>query len=188
MTHLEDREIIGLFHERSEQAILELDRKYGAAVRRTAVNILNNRQDAEECANDTWLGAWRTIPPQNPDPLSTYVCRIARDLAIKKLHANTAAKRNGNYDLALDELEACIPSGTDLEADLERKELSAAINRFLGTLGYEDRYLFVRRYWYADSVADIAAQTHGSVNRTSVRLFRLREKLRKSLQKEGLNL
>ena len=186
MTRLEDREIIGLFHERSEQAILELDRKYGAAVRKTAVNILNNRQDAEECANDTWLGAWRTIPPQKPDPLSAYVCRIARNLAIKRLRANTAAKRNGSYDLALDELEECIPSGEDPAADLEVKELTAAINRFLDGLGYEDRYLFVRRYWYADSVADIADQTHGSVNRCSVRLFRLREKLRKSLQKEGL--
>ena len=188
MTQLEDSKIISLFFERSEQAIRELDCKYGPAVKKTAANILNNRLDVEECVNDTYLRTWNSIPPHAPNPLAGYVCRIARNLAIKKLHANTAAKRNGNYDLALDELEACIPSGTDLEADLERKELSAAINRFLGTLGYEDRYLFVRRYWYADSVADIAAQTHGSVNRTSVRLFRLREKLRKSLQKEGLNL
>ena len=104
-------------------------------------------------------------------------------------HQEAARQHGGKTKrklLALDELEECIPSGEDPAADLEVKELTAAINRFLDGLGYEDRYLFVRRYWYADSVADIADQTHGNVNRYSVRLFRLREKLRKSLQKEGL--
>ena len=185
---MEDERIIDLFFAREEEAIAALDRKYGAAVRKTAANILRDPQDTEECTNDTWLGAWNTIPPQRPAPLVSYVCRIARNLAVKKLRANTAARRNGSYDLALDELEECLPSDKDVEAELEVRELTAAIDRFLGTLSYEDRFLFVRRYFYADSVADIAAATHGSVNRTSVRLFRLREKLRKSLQKEGLNL
>jgi RNA polymerase sigma-70 factor (ECF subfamily) len=157
-------------------------------VRRTAANLLRDRLDAEECVNDTWLGVWNSIPPQRPNPLVSYVCRIARNLAVKRWRAETAAKRNGEYDLVLDELAECIPSGMDVESELERRELTGAINRFLDTLGYEDRFLFVRRYWYADSVADIAAATHGSVNRTSVRLFRLREKLRKSLQKEGLTV
>ena len=186
MTRLEDREIIVLFLERSEQAIIELDRKYGAAVRKTATNILNNRQDAEECANDTWLGAWRTIPPQKPDPLSAYVCRIARNLAVSRLRSETAAKRSRGLDLVLEELEECIPAGTDVEGELEAKELTRAIDRFLGELSYPDRYLFVRRYWFADPVKEIASHTGLRENRVSVRLFRLREKLRKTLQKEGL--
>ena len=172
MRHLDDEGILDLFYERSEQAVTELDRKYGAAVRRTAGNILRDRLDVEECLNDTWLAAWNTIPPQRPDPLVSYVCRIARNLAVKRWRAETAAKRNGNYDLVLDELEECISSGVDVESELER----------------EDRVLFVRRYFFAEPVAQIAAATRFSANRTSVRLFRLREKLRNYLQKEGLSV
>ena len=104
MTHLEDSEIISLFYERSEQAIAELERKYGAAVKRTAANILNSKQDVDECANDTYLGVWNSIPPQKPNSLIAYVCTIARNLATTKFHSNTARKRNGQYDLVLDEL------------------------------------------------------------------------------------
>ena len=185
MTQLEDHEIIALFLERSEQAIAELERKYGAAVRKTASNILSSKQDVEECANDTYLGVWNSIPPQNPNSLIAYVCKIARNLATWKYHSNTASKRNGQYDLVLDELEECIPSTVNVETDYEEKEISAAIVRFLDTLGYEDRFCFLRRYWYADSVTDLAAMTENSANCISVRLFRLREKLKKTLIKEG---
>ena len=182
---MEDNKIISLFFERSEQAIKELDCKYGSAIKKTAANILNNRQDVEECVNDTYLKTWNSIPPHNPNPLVGYVCRIARNLAINRYHTNNAEKRGGNYDLVLDEMQECIPSGVNIETDYEAKELSAAINRFLSTLDQEDRFLFVRRYWYADSVSDLAAITNGSANRISVRLFRLREKLRNTLLKEG---
>ena len=185
MTQLEDSKIISLFFERSEQAIRELDCKYGPAVKKTAANILNNRLDVEECVNDTYLRTWNSIPPHAPNPLAGYVCKIARNLAVNRYHANNAEKRGGNYDLVLDEMQECIPSGVNIETEYEAKELSAAINRFLSTLDREDRFLFVRRYWYADSVSDLATETHGSANRISVRLFRLREKLRKSLVKEG---
>ena len=124
-------------------------------------------------------------PAPCPDPLAGYVCRIARNLAVNRYHANNAEKRGGNYDLILDEMQECIPSEVNIETEYEAKELSAAINRFLSTLDREDRFLFVRRYWYADSVSDLATETRGSANRISVRLFRLREKLRKSLVKEG---
>ena len=185
---MEDVRIIELFWERSQEAIAQTKTKYGRLIFSICMRILRIEEDAAECENDTYLKAWDSMPPQRPDHLSAYLGRIARNLSLDRYEREHAQKRGGTQiPLILEELEECIPSGTDLEADLERKELSAAINRFLGTLGYEDRYLFVRRYWYADSVADIAAQTHGSVNRTSVRLFRLREKLRKSLQKEGLN-
>ena len=186
MTALEDSEIIALFYERSEQAIVELDRKYGAAVRKTAANILNDRQDEEECANDTWLGVWNSVPPQNPRPLRAYVCRIARNLAVKRYHANTAQKRSGGYELVLDEMAECIPSTVSVEDDYTARELSAAISRFLDTLSYEDRFCFLRRYWYADPVAEIARMTRLDAHRISVRLYRTREKLHRYLKEEGL--
>ena len=182
---LEDSKIIGLFFERSEQAIEELDRKYGSAVRKAAANILNDRLDVEECANDTYLRVWNSIPPHRPDPLVSYVCRISRNLAVNRYHANKAGKRNSEYDLVLDEMEECIPSGMSVETEYEAKELAAAINRFLSTLSRDDRVLFVRRYWYSDSVADLAVMMGSSAKRISVRLFRIREKLRKTLKKEG---
>lgn len=185
MTQLEDSKIISLFFERSEQAIRELDCKYGSAVKKTAANILDDRLDVEECVDDTYMKVWDNIPPQVPNPLVGFVCKIARNLAVNRYHANHAEKRNGKYDLILDEMEECIPSGTDIETEYEAKELSVAINRFLSSLSREDRFLFVRRYWYADSVTDLAAMTNDSANRISVRLFRLREKLRKTLVKEG---
>lgn len=181
---MEDSKIISLFFERSEQAIQELDCKYGRAVRKTAANILDDRQDVEECVNDTYLKAWDSIPPQAPNPLAAYVCKIARNLAINRYHANNAEKRGSNYGIVLDEMEECIPSGVSVETELEAKELTAAINRFLSSLKPEDRFLFVRRYWYADSVTDLAINTNSSVSRISVRLFRLREKLRNQLMKE----
>ena len=183
---MEDSKIIALFYERSEQAIVELDRKYGAAVRKTAANILRVRQDVEECVNDTYLAVWDAVPPNHPDPLIGYVCRIARNLAVNRAFANTAAKRNRTFDLVLDELEECIPSGFDLESELEARELSVAINRFLSQLPPEDRKLFVRRYWYSCSVKELAVIARSTPNRVSVRLFRLREKLRRALMKEGL--
>ncbi len=182
---MEDSKIISLFFERSEQAIRELDRKYGSVVKKTVANILTDRLDAEECVDDTYLRTWNSIPPHVPNPLAGYVCRIARNLAVNRYHANNAEKRNGKYDLILDEMEECVPSNVNIETEYEAKELSSSINRFLSTLSQEDRFLFVRRYWYADSVSDLAAMTHGSVNRVSVRLFRLREKLRNTLVKEG---
>ena len=182
---MEDSKIISLFFERSEQAIRELDCKYGGVVRKTAANILDDRQDVEECVNDTYLKVWNSIPPKAPDLLAPYVCKISRNSAINRYHANNAGKRSSNYGLVLDEMEECIPSGVSVETELEAKELTAAINRFLSTLKPEDRFLFVRRYWYADSVTDLAINTNSSVSRISVRLFRLREKLRNQLMKEG---
>ncbi|MBR0352550.1 MAG: sigma-70 family RNA polymerase sigma factor [Oscillospiraceae bacterium] len=181
-----DTEIIGLFFERSEQAITELDKKHGSAVARVARNILGNEQDTEECVNDTYLGIWNAIPPHRPSPLRTFVCRIARNLATKKYHSNTAAIRNSQYDLALDELEEVLSNGDSVEERYEAKELGTAINGFLATLNPSDRFLFMRRYWYSDPVKDIAEMAHSTTNSVTVRLFRIREKLRLYLEKEGL--
>ena len=188
MTHLEYCAIIDLFFARAEQAIEELDKKHGSAVRKTAANILWDRQDVEECVNDTWLGAWNSIPPQHPNPLVSFVCRIARNLAVSRLRRETAAKRNDSFDLVLDELEEFLPSRMNVEADYETKELTTVIDRFLSELDYDDRFIFVRRYWFADPVKDIAAAMNSPENRVSVRLFRLRTKLRNTLKKEGFSV
>ncbi len=182
---MDDSKIVELFYARSEQAIMELSMKYGGIFKKVARNILNDPLDAEECVNDAYLGAWNTIPPQKPDPLLAYICRIVRNLATMKYHANTAIKRNSFYDTALDELEDCLASPADVDEELSAKELSHLLDCFLDTLEEKNRVMFVRRYWYSDSIPDIASRFHMSNNNVSVRLLRTREKLRKYLMKEG---
>ena len=181
-----DEEIIGLFFERSEQAISELAEKHGSAVSKIAVNILQDEEDAKECVNDTWLGVWNSIPPNRPDPLRTYVCKIARNLAVKRVQSNHAKKRNSQYDLALDELAECIPDCSMVEDALAAKELAESINRFLDTLSYEDKFIFMRRYWYSDSLSEIADMAGMTYNSVAVRLHRVKGKLKKQLLKEGV--
>ncbi len=188
MSSLDDRKIIELFFERSEQALIELSNKYGSVCSKVAFNILNNNQDVEECVNDAYLGAWNTIPPQNPNPLLSYVCKIVRNLAIKKYHSNAAAKRNSIYDVALDELENCFPSSVLVEDEFNAIEVARIIDNFLETLNRENRIMFVRRYWCSDSIDDLAKLFHTSNHNISVRLSRTRQKLRKHLMKEGVSL
>ena len=185
---LDDSKIIELFFERSEQAIIELSKKYGSVCMKVADNILNNKSDSEECVNDAYLGTWNTIPPQKPNPLLSYVCRIVRNLALKKYHANTAAKRNSVYDVALDELEYCFPASASVEEEYSANEVAHLIDAFLETLDEESQVMFVRRYWYSDSVSDIARLLHISAHKVSDRLYRIREKLRKYLIQKGVSL
>ena len=182
---IDDEKIIEMFFERSEQGIRELDIKYGKVCHNLSYHIVGSRRDAEECVNDAYLGAWNTIPPQNPNPLLTYICRIVRNLSIMKYHANTAIKRNSFYDAALDELEDCLASSETVEDKLTAKELSDALDQFLDTLDQENRVIFVRRYWYSDSISEIAERLHMSKNNVSVRLSRTRERLKNYLKKEG---
>lgn len=181
----EDSKLIELFFERSEQAIDLLSEKYGAVCMKTAGNYLSVRQDAEECVNDAYLAVWETVPPERPDPLIAYLCRIVRNLALKKHRSNTAAKRSG-YDAALDELAECIGSDENVEDELEARELAGLIDRFLSALGRDERVLFVRRYWFGDGLAELAKLFETSEHTLSARLYRTREKLRKYLQKEGV--
>lgn len=183
---MDDSRIIELFFERSEQAITELSNKYGSLCRRVADNILNSRVDAEECVNDAYLGVWNTIPPQRPEHLAGYVCRIVRNQAIKKYHANTAEKRNSFYDVALDEIEEVFSSPGSVEEEIDAGETARRINAFLGTLDKENRILFVRRYWFADSIEDLAALFHTGRHNVSVRLSRIRKKLKEYLAREGV--
>ena len=183
---MEDTALIDLYWQRDQRAIDETHGKYGGFLAGIAWNILRSHSDAEECVNDTYLAVWNAIPPQKPDPLRTFVCKIARNLAAAKYHANTAKKRNSRYDAALDELEDWLAAGGSVEEAYDAKELSEAINAFLSSLSYTDRFLFVRRYWYSDSMQDIAAMIGSTANSVAVRLYRLREKLRHHLSKEGL--
>lgn len=188
VNNLDDKKIIELFFERSEEAIIELSAKYGPVCTKIAYNILNNMQDTEECVNDTYLGVWNTIPPTNPNPLLSYVCRIVRNLAVKKYHFNTAAKRNSTYDVALDELENCISSTNSVEDEMNAAEIAKLIDMFLESLDKENRILFVRRYWHSDSIDDLARLFGTSSHNVSVRLFRTREKLKKYLILKGVSL
>lgn len=185
---MDDSKIIELFFERSEQAIIELSNKYGAICSKVADNILNNRLDSEECVNDAYLGVWNTIPPQRPNPLLSYVCRIVRNLALKKYHENTAQKRNSYYDAALDEIADCIPAAFSVEDEIMAKEAAGVIDDFLETLDQQSRIMFIRRYWHADSIEEIAALFHKSKHYISVRLSRIRKALRQYLGKKGIFL
>ena len=162
---MEDAGIIELFFERSEQGIRELDIKYGKACRKLSYNIVNNRQDAEECVNDAYLGAWNAIPPVKPDPLLTYICKIVRNISLNLYHR----------------IEACIAATNAVEAEIEAVELAHIIERFLDTLTVENRVLFMRRYWFSDSCRDIAGFMGLTEKNVSVRLTRIREKLRQYL-------
>ncbi len=183
---MDDSKIIALFNERSKQAVSELSEKYGKLCMQVSVNILKNIQDSEECVNDAYLAVWNTVPPENPDPLKTYLIKIVRNLTIKKYHSNTALKRNSYYDTALSELEDVLYSENTVENEIAIKELTSAVNGFLTTLDKENRIFFVRRYFYGDSVKTIAVLSDRTPHFVSVRLSRTRIKLRDYLIKEGL--
>ena len=180
---MDDRQIIDLFYERSEQAITELSKKYGDLCFKIAINILNNPQDAEECVNDAYLGAWNSIPPQNPATLRAYLCRIVRNLALKKLRTNTALKRGSRLEISLSELENCIPDNS-FDEHLSAKELTAQLNAFLSTLHRDDRVMFLKRYWFAEPLSEIAKTFGITEHNASVRLGRIRKKLYQYLNKE----
>ena len=180
---MDDNTIIELFFARSEQAIRELDSQYGRTFHKLSYNILNSRQDAEECVNDAYLGTWNAIPPARPSPLLAFVCKIVRNLSLMRYHADRAAKRGGgSYTAALEELEDCLASPRTVEGDLEEQELVHVIEDFLETLSAENRVIFMRRYWFSDSCGEIAARTGLSEKNVSVRLTRIRKQLRYYLE------
>lgn len=183
-----DREILDLFFARSERAVEALEEKFGRLCRRIAMNILGDARDAEECAADTALAVWNTVPPKEPDPLMPYVGRIARNLALDRYRYNRAECRYAGGDALLAELEEIV-SGTDSpESAADAGALSEAISRFLSGERRDDRRLFVRRYWYGDGVGSCARDAGITPNAAAVRLSRMRERLRRYLMKEGFTL
>ena len=181
---MEDKKIVKLLFARAENAISELSRRFGKQLYRIAYNILGNQMDAEESTNDTYFALWNAIPPVSPDPLAPYVYRTGRNTALKRLHRETAQKRDSRYDVSLEELNGCLP-GDDVEQIIDARELGRAIDRFLKSKSRESRYIFIRRYWFGDSIGEIAKELKMKETTVSVRLTRMRNSLKEYLGKEG---
>ena len=178
---IDDEKIIELFFERSEQGIRELDMKYGKICHNLSYNIVNSSRDAEECVNDAYLGAWNAIPPARPNLLLSYIVKIVRNISLKIYWRKEAAKRSSHYTIALEEIEACIADQKTVEDEIEARELARIIEEFLDTLTVENRVIFMRRYWFSDSYKDIAELVGLSEKNVSVRLTRIREKMKQYL-------
>ena len=184
----DDERIIELFFHRSERAIQELDDKYGNACRRLSYSIVNSVQDAEECVNDAYLGAWNAIPPAHPDPLLTFILKIVRNISLNRYWKTEASKRSSRYTVALAEIEDCIPDNNTVEAELEARELARILEGFLDTLSPENRAIFMRRYWFADSCREIAELVGHTEKNVTVRLTRIRGKLREYLSEREVSI
>ena len=182
---VEDKKIIDLYWARKEDAIAETEAAYGHALYTLADRILHDPQDAGESVNDTYFKAWETIPPQRPNYFFAYLAKICRHFALGRLDWKTAAKRKAEVIALTWEMEQCIPDESR-ERELERKELGHLLNQFLAQLSEENRRIFLRRYWYADTIAQIAERYGISESKVKTQLHRTRKKLRTYLAKEGI--
>lgn len=181
---MDDKDIVKLYLDRDEEAIAETRRRYGRYCHAIALRITGSEQDAEELVSDACLKAWNTIPPHTPDQLKPYMGMLTRQLAVNRLEENTAAKRSGNAAVALEELAECLPDG-DAGKIPENVALRDSLDRFVKALSERDRRVFLQRYWYACSVAEVAADCGMTVSHVTVVLLRIRKKLKTHLEKEG---
>ena len=181
---MEDKQILDLLWQRSEQAIDALIGRFGNLLQRICMNILGDPQDAQECVSDTYMAVWNAIPPKRPDPLTPFICRTGKNIALNRLRSNTAQKRNSQYDLSLEELEPYLGTAA-VDETLDARELGQLVDRFLGSVKRDNRIIFLRRYWFGDSVTSIAQEMGMTENAVSVRLSRTRDQLRTYLQKAG---
>ena len=186
---MDDELIVQLYWDRSENAISETDRKYGAYCNSIAYGILQSKEEAEESVNDTYMDAWNSMPPHRPSILATFLGKITRRISIDRWRNLNRAKRGGGeVTLALEELEQCVAGSHDVEKEIEKNELVQAINKFLDTLPIPERRVFLARYWYMDSIADISKRYAISESKVKSTLLRCRNKLREFLEKEGFVL
>lgn len=186
---MDDQQILKLYNERSEAAISETAAKYGRYCHTIAYNILCNEEDTEECVNDTYLKAWKSIPPQVPNKLSAFLGKITRNLALDKYRFYNSAKRGGGQTaLALEELLECVPAVDSTEHAVSDKLLVEVLNRFLEELPLEKRRIFMKRYWYLQSIQKIAGELAISESKVKMTLLRTRSKLKQTLEKEGIYL
>ncbi len=185
---MEDNEIIELFWQRSQRAIAETDQKYGGRLQTLSMNILHDRQDAEECVNDTYHATWNTLPPERPNYFFAYLAKLARNFSFGKYDYYHAQKRCVTVVELSDEIENCIPAPNDLEQKLDSKEIGRIISTFLYEQSSEMRAVFVRRYWYMDPIKDIAEMFQISESKVKSILFRMRNKLREHLEEEEIHL
>lgn len=183
---MEDQAIVELYWQRSDRAVPETERKYGAYCHRIAYNICGSDQDAEECVNDTWLGAWNAMPDQRPRLLSRFLGCLTRNAAIGRYRESHRQKRGGGETaLALDELSECLADSRDVEGEIERRELERLIGAFVAGLNETEQAVFTARYFFLTPVAEIAARLQVSESKVKSMLFRLRGRLRRQLEKEG---
>lgn len=186
---MQDKEIVELYFLRDEQALNETESKYGRYLYKIAFGVLNDNSDSEESVNDTYLAAWNSIPPQRPAVLSTYLGKLTRRISIDIFRRKNSAKRKASqYALSLSELEDCVKSKENLEEKLENKDLGKAISNFLRTLSKERRTLFVGRYYFCDSLKDVARYTKMSESKVKTTLYRVRLELKDYLLKEGYDI
>lgn len=182
---MEDLQIIELYFKRDEAAITETASKYGAFCHGIAFNVLSNHADAEECVNDTYLQAWNSIPPLRPDKFGSWLGRVIRNIAINLWNKNHRQKRYAGIEQVLNELEECIPGPQTVEHIMEEKELAKAIDMWLTSLPQDDRVLFMRRYWYGESVKQLAKKCGVTPGKLAKRMFKLRQSLKSTLEREG---
>ncbi|MEC0090464.1 RNA polymerase sigma factor [Paenibacillus macquariensis] len=182
---MNDRDIIQLYFARNESAVEETSKKYKKYCTQIARNILSNVEDSEECVNDTFLGAWEAIPPKSPEKLSSFLGRITRNIALNKYDYYKAKKRNKEFETILDELNDCVSSSDNVESQYEGEQMAESISEFLQSIKEDHRNIFLRRYWYSDSMTDIASRFAISESKTKSILFRIRKKLQIYLKKEG---
>lgn len=181
-----DERIVELYWQRSEFAVSATADKYGDYCSYIAYNILYSREDAEECVNDTYLDAWNSMPPHRPVILSTFLGKITRRISLDRWRRKHAEKRGGGeMELVFDELEDCIADGGNAESAVERREMARIIGEFLDALPAVERRIFLRRYWYMDSIAGIAQDFNFTESKTTSILYRTRQKLRAKLESEG---
>ena len=185
---MEDNEIIELYWQRSQQAIAETDGKYGGRLQSLSMNILHDREDAEECVNDTYHATWNTLPPKRPSYFFAYLAKLTRNFSFVKYDYYHAQKRSVTVVELSEEIENCIPAPNDLEQKMDSEEIGRIISEFLLKQPAEMRMIFVRRYWYMDSVRDISQIFHVSESKVKSVLFRMRNKLRKYLEEGGIQL
>ncbi len=185
---MDDKKIIELYFSRNEKAIDETRGKYGKFIGCIAFNILGVVEDAEECENDTYFKLWNSIPPELPEFFKAYIGKIVRNTALSLYRKNKAAKRNCGVYVLLSELEECIPDPVSVEDEVEANYLSGIISDWLYTLSEEHRAVFIKRYWYGESVKLIAEQSDFSPSELSSLLFTLRKKLKRELTEKGVNV
>ena len=187
MEVLNDQEIISLFEQRNEQAIVESDRQFGVLCRSVARDITGSAEDAEECLNDAMLAVWNAIPPAKPKSFRAYLLRLVRNAAHDRFRAAHTEKRStANIAGSIDELAEIIPDRGDVVSEVERREMLSAVTAFLQELPQKQRDLFVRRYWYATDIAALSELFHMTESHVTMTLSRLRKLLQKHLKKEGL--
>lgn len=183
-----DFEIVALYWKRSEEAVTQTMEKYGRYLHQLAMNILHIYEEAEECVNETYLSAWNQMPSDRPEHLLPYLGRIARCLAFNRYDYLTAGKRNMDMTMTLTELEDCLSSPESVEQQTDTTELAATISEFLRKQSAQDRQLFVRRYWYSDSIKELAKKYGVRESKIKSQLFRIRKRLKDDLEKEGFYL